>query len=192
LPTVQTRIKAWKDKPMPQQKPTPFFTASILVPLILSVGAGWAAGRFGDMPDGWAQVARVYHGNGGNADELMEVVGCVLEKPIGGGKSMQCAETFLYLGPQASVGLALGNIANVQVEGRAKEARAYTATVGTMGDGAVDRAVVLHLDCYGDDIGECIGLEAPAVAFSNGWTFRAAGGSLELIGPDGTLRDVWN
>ena len=145
-------------------------------------------GRWGAMPNEWAQEARVYHAaQVGDADYLAEVLGCTLEGEAG---TMQCGETFLWIGPSGATRLALANIANVQVEGYAKEARAYTATVGTLGGGRVDRAVVYNGQCYGD-VGECIGLWAETVEFSNGFQFRAVAGGLELIGPDGTLRDKW-
>lgn len=148
----------------------------------LTVGA--TLGTWGEMPHDLAKSARVYHADGGDEDRLMELVGCVLEEPVGGGKSMQCSEAFLWIGPRSTVRLALGDTANVQVEGYAQEARARTATVGTVGAGRVDRGVLHDGSCYGA-VGECVLLQG------QGWKFVVRSGRLELVDPGGRVRQAW-
>ncbi len=151
---------------------------------LLAGACGGVAASYGDLPL-WAETVRLHHAvNVGDADYLGEVLGCTLSENQEAGRSMQCGETFLYLSPGGATDLALGAIANVQVEGYAREARARTGTVGTIGGGRIDRGLLYEGSCYGDT-GQCVILRG------QGWEFRAVEGRLELVGPDGSLRDVW-
>lgn len=137
----------------------------------------------GDMPIGWARHGHVHQVRAVGGDTLFDLVGCKLLGEVGNNGSVQCDEVFLYVGAEGRANLALGLIANVQVDGYVKEARPLTMNVLTEGSGRVDRAVV-DFTCLGN-VGEC------AFRFSNGWEFRAVGDALELVGPDGTLKDIW-
>lgn len=154
--------------------------------LSLALGVlGGAAVQYGDLPHEWAQSARLYHAaNVGDADYLAEVLGCTLHESLPWGKSMQCGETFLFIGSGGSARLALGNISNVQSEGLLVEGRAYTATVGTFGAGRVDRGVLFEGSCYGD-VASCVMVRA------QGWEFRIRNGRLELVTPNGVVRQGW-
>ena len=147
-------------------------------------------GPFGAMPHEWAQSARLYHAARiGDADYLAEILGCTLDEPMEGLRSMQCGETFLFVGERGATALALGNISNIQAAGHIREARVFQGGAGTIDRGRIDRAIVLEADCYGD-VGECIAVRGQSIQLG-GWTLRAVGDGLELIGPDGTLRDNW-
>ena len=158
----------------------------IIAATLFSGALGGFIGSYGDLPNEWAQSARLYHAaNIGDADYLAEVLGCTLQEPQMAGRSMQCGEVFLWLGPRGSTDLALVDIANVQVEGYAREVRARTGTIGTLGRGRIDRGVLNDGICYGD-VGECVVLRG------QGWEFRVRGGQLELVGPGGVVRQSWN
>ena len=86
--------------------------------------------------------------------------------------------------------LFLQAISNIQVAGYVHEARSNQSAIGTVGQGRVDRAVRYDGGCYGN-VGECIGLRAEIVEFTNGWKLRASGDSLQIVAPDGSVRDSW-
>ena len=157
----------------------------IMAATLFAGALGGFIGSYGDLPNEWAQSSRLYHAvDIGDADYLAEVLGCTLQEAQVAGRSMQCGETFLWLGPAGSTGLSLGSISNVQVEGYAREARAFTATVGTRGAGGIDDGVLFHGQCYGD-LGSCVILRG------QGWQSRVVGDRLELVAPGGEVQQSW-
>ena len=155
---------------------------------ILALVLATAVAQWGDMPT-WAESSRIYHSQS-SQDYLGELVGCTLLSSTERGSSFQCGETFAFVGSRAYSELVLSKISNIQAEGHIKEARVFQGGAGTREHGRIDKAIVFNADCYGN-VGECVGLRAEVVEFTNGWKFKAVGDGLELIGPDGTLRDKW-
>ena len=158
---------------------------TLAIAIIAGLAGGVLSQQYGDMPNEWAQSARLYRSAEiGDTDYLAEVLGCTLQEAQAPGRSMQCGETFLWVGPAGSTRLALGAISNVQVEGEVGEARAFTATVGTHGAGRVHDGVLFEGQCYGD-VEECLILRG------QGWGLRVVGNRLELVDPGGIVRQAW-
>jgi hypothetical protein len=146
----------------------------------LGVGATW-----GSMPHEWAQSARLYHAKQiGDVDYLAEVLGCTLQAPMHEGRSMQCGETFLFVSRQGATSLSLGAISNTEAAGYIREARVFTGNAGTIERGRIDRAVIYDGSCYGN-VGDCVGLRAEAIEFTNGWRLQVDGERLVFVDPKG-------
>lgn len=158
--------------------------------LFVSLVAGFLgsvlAQQYGDSPHDWAKTKEILVADGGiEDDQLMRSLTCVLEYSIHGGKSMQCREDFLFVGPKATVERVYNSISNVQVEGYVLEARGVSSNVGTFGEGKVDRGVVFDGNCYGN-VDQCV------VKLGRGWELRTRPNALYLVGPDGKVKQTWN
>jgi len=176
------------------------------------IGASLAVERYGAMPHEWASWRQVsFDSPPGEDNSLGGVVGQVarVAMPRGG---PQAFEGYTYLmHPEGTTKLAIGTLGNVEVAsaGSVKEVRTLQGGGVISGTGKVDRWVGLSLHRPRSQPGqigsfEPIVVEDPAalttlrgtittdaIRFTNGWVFRPEGTSLQLVDPQGVVRQTF-
>jgi len=176
------------------------------------IGASLAVEHYGAMPHEWANWRQVsYDSPPGKDNALGGVIGQVarVAMPDGG---PQAFEDYTYLmHPEGTTRLAIGTLGNVEVAGAGDVTEVRTLQGGGLisGKGKVDRWVGLSLHRPSSGPGQ-LGTFAPIVAedpaaettlrgtittdairFTNGWTFRPEGESLQLVDSHGVVRQTF-